>query len=95
MLRYSWAIGVSGSAKATSDCLAAWLTDFRSDLVHVDVPTLVLSGGRDQLLPFSATGARLKALVPRTAVVLLEDAPHGLFWTHAEMVNQAILSFID
>jgi non-heme chloroperoxidase len=59
MLRYSWVTGVSGSAKATSDCLAAWLTDFRSDLVNVDVPTLVISGGMDRLLPFSATGARL------------------------------------
>ena len=95
MLRYSWAIGVGGSAKATADCLAAWLTDFRSDLVHVDVPTLVISGEKDQLLPFAATGNRLKALLPQTAVVLLEDAPHGLFWTHAETVNQAVLNFID
>lgn len=95
MLHYSWAIGVSGSAKATSDCLAAWLTDFRTDLKHVDVPTLVISGGMDQLLPFSATGGRLKRLIEATEVVLLEDAPHGLFWTHADSVNAALLSFID
>jgi non-heme chloroperoxidase len=95
MLHYSWLAGVSASSIGTADCLAAWLTDFRADLRLIDVPVLVISGGRDRLLPFAATGARLGALIPRCRVLLLEDAPHSLFWTHAEAVNEAILDFVD
>lgn len=95
MLRYCWAVGVGGSPKGTSDCLAAWLTDFRGDLDRVDVSSLIISGGRDRLLPFAATGSRLRCLLPGAKVVFLEDAPHSLYWTHAETVNREILAFID
>ena len=95
MLRYSWWSGVNASPKAASDCLASWLTDFRADLRNVDVPALIISGGRDRISPFLSTGSRLKVLIPGSTVILLDDAPHNLFWTHAEAVNRAILAFID
>jgi len=94
-LRHCWGIGMRASAKATVDCVAARLTDFRADLPRVDVPVLVVAGDRDQVLPFLSTVARLEAALSRSMVQLIEGAPHGLLWTHADEVNCAILNFID
>jgi non-heme chloroperoxidase len=65
LLHYHWLAGLNASPIGTAECLAAWLTDFRADLCLIDIPVLVISGGRDRLLPFAATGGRLSMLHPR------------------------------
>ena len=94
-LRNSQNVGMSASAKGTSDCVTAWLTDFRPDLPRVDVPVLVIAGGRDRIFPFNATGKLLDGVLSRSKTVLVEEAPHGLLWSHADEVNRALLDFID
>jgi non-heme chloroperoxidase len=94
-MRNYWHIGMRASAKGTIDCIAAWLTDFSSDLPRIDVPVLVVAGDQDRIVPLLATVTRLEAALSRSMVRLIEGAPHGLLWTHADDVNCAILSFID
>ena len=71
-----------------------WLTDFREDLPKIDVPTLVVHGTEDRILPFEATAARLSDLIPDVTVVPVEGGPHNIGWTYPEEVNAALLDFL-
>ncbi|MBW9095745.1 alpha/beta hydrolase [Microbacterium jejuense] len=71
-----------------------WPTDFRADIPAIDVPTLILHGTADNILPIDKTARRFKDLVPDATYVELEGAPHGLLWTHGAEVNEALLAFL-
>ncbi|GAC1370448.1 MAG: bromoperoxidase [Aquirhabdus sp.] len=94
LIQYSWNIAVAASPKATLDCVTAWGTDFRQDLAKIDVPTLVIHGDADRIVPLDVTAARIKAFVKNAQLVVVEGGPHGLIWTHAEQVNSALLRFL-
>jgi pimeloyl-ACP methyl ester carboxylesterase len=93
-VQLSWNIGAGASPKGTLDCVSAWLTDFRNDLKKIDVPTLVIHGDSDRILPLSATGKRTAEFVKGSKLVVVEGGPHGLTWTHAEKVNRELLGFL-
>ena len=76
-------------ALACNRTLAA--TDLRADCARITVPTLVVHGDADASAPLEATGKRVAALIPHARLQVLPGAPHGLFTTHAEAVNAAIL----
>lgn len=94
-LMHSWNVAVSASAKGSLDCVTAWLTDFRRDLPKIDVPTLIVHGDADQILPFDVTAKRLAPLIKGATLVTLAGAPHGMLLTHAAEVNQALLPFLS
>jgi non-heme chloroperoxidase len=94
VVQLSWNIAAGASPKGTLDCVQAWLTDFRDDLARIDVPTLVVHGDADRILPFAATGKRTHELVKGSRLVAIEGGPHGLTWTHAEQVNRELLDFL-
>jgi non-heme chloroperoxidase len=94
VVRLSWNVAADASPKGTLDCVAAWLTDFRSDLSRIDVPTLVVHGDSDRIVPFEASGKRTAALIEGSRLVVFEDAPHGLGWTHADRLNSELLRFV-
>ncbi len=94
VIRLNWNIAAGASAKGTLDCVSAWLEDFREDLKRIDVPTLVVHGDADRILPIVATGKRTHEAIKGSKLVVIKDAPHGLNWTHAKKVNQALLSFL-
>lgn len=94
VVRLSWNIAAGASPKGTLDCVSAWLTDFRNDLQRIDVPTLVIHGDADRILPIAATGKRTHELVKGSRLVAVQGGPHGLTWTHAEEVNRALLDFL-
>jgi peroxiredoxin len=71
-----------------------WPTDFRADIPAIDVPALIVHGTADNILPIDKTARRFTELLPDARYVEIEDAPHGLLWTHADEVNDAILSFL-
>jgi len=71
-----------------------WYTDFRKDLPRIDVPTLVLHGDADRILPIAATGPRTAKLIKGARLVVIEGGPHGLLWTHADQVNRELLHFL-
>jgi pimeloyl-ACP methyl ester carboxylesterase len=94
VVRLSWNVAVGASAKGTLDCVTAWYTDFRRDLAKVDVPALVIHGSADRILPIEATGRRTSELVKGSRLVVVEGAPHGLTWTHADKVNAELVGFL-
>lgn len=89
------AIAAGASPKGTMDCTQAFsLTDFRGDLSKITIPTLVIHGDSDAIVPFEVSGRRTHEAIPGSILVLIEDAPHGLNYTHAEQFNLALLSFL-
>jgi non-heme chloroperoxidase len=94
VVQLSWNIPAGASPKGTLDCVSAWVTDFCQDLAHIDVPTLVVHGDADRILPIDATGKRTHGLVQGSRLVVIEGGPHGLNWTHAEQVNHELLEFL-
>ena len=94
VVRLSWNVAAGASAKGTLDCVQAWLTDFRGDLARIDVPTLVVHGDADRILPMEATGTQTHAAVKGSRLVVVEGGPHGLNWTHADRVNRELLDFL-
>lgn len=93
-VQFSWNVGAGASPKGTLDCVSAWLTDFRKDLARIDVPTLVVHGDADRILPIDSTGKRTHELVKGSRLVVVEGGPHGLNWTHADQVNRELLDFL-
>jgi pimeloyl-ACP methyl ester carboxylesterase len=94
VVRLSWNVATGASAKGTLDCVTAWYTDFRKDLPKVNVPALVIHGDADRIVPIDASGRRTHEQVKGSKLVVLQGAPHGLIWTHADRVNAELLSFL-
>jgi non-heme chloroperoxidase len=91
----SWNVAASASPIATLACVQSWLTDFRDDLPAIDVPTLVVQGTEDRILPIEATGRRLPELIKDVRLVEVDGGPHNITWTHSEQVNDALLEFLS
>ena len=90
----SWNIAAAAGATATVACIPTWETDFRGDLPRIDVPMLVIDGNADRVLPFDKTGKRLPGLIKDMELVVIDGGPHAIAWTHADQVNQALLTFL-
>jgi non-heme chloroperoxidase len=90
----SWNLAVTASVTAAVACIGTWTTDFRDDLPKIDVPTLVIHGDADQVLPLDKTASRLPGLIKDMRLVVVEGGPHAIPWTHADQVNTALLEFI-
>jgi len=94
LVRLSWNIGSGASPTGMLACVSAWLTDFRMDLAKFALPTLVVHGDADRIVPLEVSGRRTHAAVKGSKLVVLKDAPHGLNWTHAEELNRALVDFL-
>jgi len=90
----SWNVAAGASAIATVACIPTWETDFRKDLEKIDVPTLVVQGDADRILPYENTGKRLPGLIGDMELVTIEGGPHAIAWTHSLQVNKALLQFL-
>jgi len=90
----SFNVAVAASPYAADACVPTWLTDFRADLPKIDVPTLLVHGDADRILPFDATAKRLPGLIADLKLVVVEGGPHNIAWTHPEEVNKALLDFL-
>ena len=93
-LQASFNVAAGASPYATYACVDTWLTDFRDDLPKIDVPTLVVHGTEDRILPFSATAERLPGLIADLKLITVEGGPHNIAWTHPDEVNNALLEFL-
>jgi non-heme chloroperoxidase len=90
----SWNIAAGASAIASLASVPAWLEDFRADLARVDVPTLIIHGENDRIIPPAAAGLRTAKLIKGARLLVVKGGPHGIIWTHAEEVNTELLSFL-
>ncbi len=92
---YAWNIASVASPKGTLDCITAFgRTDFRGDLQKVTVPTLVIHGDADAIVPLEVSGRRTAEAVPGSELVVIEGGPHGFNVSHAEQFNSALLAFL-
>ena len=90
----SFIVAIGASPYAARACVDTWLTDFREDLPKIDVPTLLIHGDADRILPYAATAARLPGLIKDLELVTVEGGPHNIAWTHPDEVNGALLAFL-
>jgi non-heme chloroperoxidase len=94
VVQASWSVAVGSSAVASLACVPAWCEDFRGCVTHDDVPTLVIQGDADRILPISATGLRTAKLIKGSRLVVVKDGPHCITWTHAKEVNRELVNFL-
>jgi len=90
----SWNVAAGASATASLACVSTWHEDFRNDLTRVDVPTLVIHGDADRILPITASGLRTAKLIKGARLSVIKDGPHCVTWTHAEQVNRELVEFL-
>jgi non-heme chloroperoxidase len=91
-----WLLGMQGGLLNQYEGIKAFSeTDMREDLKKIDVPTLVLHGDDDQVVPFETTGKVAVTLLPRGTLKVVKGAPHGLCTTHKDVINEALLSFLS
>jgi non-heme chloroperoxidase len=94
VVQFSWNVAAGASPKGSLDCVTAWYTDFRKDLARIDVPTLVVHGDADRILPIAVTGKPTHEAIKGSRLTVVKGGPHGLNWTHAEQVNRDLLDFL-
>lgn len=83
------------SLKGTIDCITAFgKTDFRSDMKAFDIPTIIIHGIDDKVVPMNTSGAAAAKLVPKATFKQYDGAPHGLFITHKQQLNADLVSFL-
>ena len=90
-----WYQGLQGGIKGQYDCVKAFSeTDFTQDLKRIDVPSLVMHGDDDQIVPFDDTGARTAKIVKNAKLKVYPGFPHGMPISHADVINPDLLAFI-
>jgi len=95
MMDTFWLQGMQAGGKNTYDCIKAFSeTDFTEDLKKLDVPTLIVHGDDDQVVPIGAAGLRSAKLVKNATLKIYTGAPHGLGYTHQAKLNEDLLAFL-
>jgi non-heme chloroperoxidase len=90
-----WMQGMLAGFPAAYDCIKAFSeTDFTEDLKEVDVPTLIIQGDDDQIVPFADAALLQAKMVKGAELKIYKGAPHGLCSTHKDAVNADLLAFI-
>jgi pimeloyl-ACP methyl ester carboxylesterase len=93
-VRNSWNVATHTGSHAAWAAPLTWPTDFRADIPKITVPALILHGTADNILPIDSTGRPFHKALPHADYIEIDGAPHGLLWTHAEEVNNALLTFL-
>ena len=94
VLEDNWNVAAGASAIGTVACVDCWIEDFRKNLPKNTVPTLILHGDADRILPPDATSRRQAKLIKNVKYVELPGGPHGVLWTHADRINAELVKFL-
>ena len=96
LIQSFWVQGMQAGHKNTFDSIAAFsATDFRADLAKFDVPTLVIHGGDDQIVPVDSSARASAALIDGARLIVYPDGPHGIADTHKDLLNDDLLHFLQ
>ncbi len=93
-IQASWNVAIEASAIASVACVGTWGTDFRADLAKITIPTLIIHGDDDRIVPLPAAGQRTHEAIPGSQLVVVEGGPHAVLVTYPEVVNPALLDFL-
>jgi non-heme chloroperoxidase len=94
VLEDNWNVAAGASAIGTVACVDCWIEDFRKDVAKNKVPTLILHGDADRILPPDASSRRQAKMIKTVKFVELPGGPHGVLWTHADRINSELVSFL-
>ncbi len=95
MIDSFWLQGMQAGHKNTYDCIKAFSeTDFTEDLKKIDVPTLIIHGDDDQVVPIATSANLASKLVKNATLKVYPGAPHGLIATHKDQVSADLLAFL-
>jgi len=94
VLEDNWNVAAGASAIGTLACVDSWIEDFRQDIARNTVPTLILHGDADRILPADASSRRQAKMIKNVSFVELKGGPHGVLWTHAEQINSELVKFL-
>jgi non-heme chloroperoxidase len=95
VIEANWAVGIGASPIGTVACIDAWIEDFRSDIARNDLPTLIIHGDDDRILPADVTSRRQATLIKGARSIEIKGGSHGLLWTHAEEINNELVKFLS
>jgi pimeloyl-ACP methyl ester carboxylesterase len=90
----NWAVAIGASPIGTVACVDAWIEDFRKDIPRNDLPTMIIHGDDDRILPADATARRQAKMMKNVKYVELKGASHGLTWTRADEINAELVPFL-
>jgi non-heme chloroperoxidase len=93
VIQTNWITGVGASPIGTLACIDAWIEDFRDDISRNDVPTMIIHGNDDRILPADATSRRQAKMIKDVKFVEIKGGSHGLPWTHANEINAELVKF--
>jgi pimeloyl-ACP methyl ester carboxylesterase len=94
VIEANWAVAIGASPIGTVACVDAWIEDFRKDIAYNDVPTMIIHGDDDRILPPDATSRRQARMIKNVKYVEIKGGSHGITWTRAEEINPELLRFL-
>jgi non-heme chloroperoxidase len=90
----NWAVAIGASPIGTVACVDSWIEDFRKDIPRNDIPTMIIHGDDDRILPPDATSRRQAKMIKNVKFVEIKGGSHGLTWTRAEEINAQLAPFL-
>jgi non-heme chloroperoxidase len=94
VIQANWTVAIGASPIGTLASVDAWIEDFRKDIARNDVPTLMLHGDDDRILPADATSRRQAKMIRNVRYVEIKGGSHGMTWTRAEEINAELVAFL-
>jgi non-heme chloroperoxidase len=94
VMQANWTVAIGASAIGTLACVDAWMEDFRNDIPRNDVPTMIIHGDDDRILPADATSRRQAKMIKGVKYVEIKGGSHGITWTRAEEINAELVKFL-
>ena len=94
VIQANWTVAIGASPVGTLACVDAWLEDFRRDISRNDLPTMIIHGDDDRILPADVTSRRQVKMIKGVKFLEIKGGSHGLLWTHAEEINAALMEFL-
>jgi non-heme chloroperoxidase len=94
VIEANWVVAIGASPIGTVDCVDAWIEDFRKDIAKNDLPTMMIHGDDDRILPADVTSRRQAKLIKGVKYIEIKEGSHGLPWTHAEEINNELVKFL-
>ena len=95
VIEANWIVAVGASPVGALTCVDAWIEDFRHDIPRNDIPTMIIHGDDDRILPPDATSRRQAKMIKDVKFIEIKGGSHGLPWTHAEEINEELVKFLS
>jgi non-heme chloroperoxidase len=95
VIEANWTVAIGASPIGTVACIDAWIEDFRRDIARNDLPTMMIHGDDDRILPIDVTARRQAKLIKGVKFIEIKGGSHGLPWTHAEEISNELVEFLS